>query len=237
MYFNGSNPGHLVAGLIYTRDKDTYCNNAPCGQVPPCDCLGCDNCEPVPLHPGLGACDNYLGGSTHLLFHDGKWWGQAQGNVAGTTAGSIYNASDGEVATDLWSNYAFCNICSHPNHFYHCKQVGSRVNELYIDQVATGILSSTLFGVELPGVFAGVIGHIRAIWDDNDTLVIVRKDDSTPQPDRHVIWTYDPVNGLVDKTGNLNLVVWYGTGRGLPPIVYNHRWDNVGFSAFGVPLR
>jgi len=223
------------AGIIHEREAGFCTGPAACS----CDAT-CRTQEPWPKHGDLlfNPCI-CLNGSTHVIFYEGKWWGQTQLDFAAANAGGLYNGSDGEVDDALWFNYAFCNICSHSNHIYHCKQIGGRINELYIDLIASGQTSDLMFGVGGPGFFAGVIGHIRAIWDEDQTVVLVRKDQPDAlQPNDSVVWTYDATNGLQDKTGNLTGITWYGTGRALPlTAAWNHRWDNVGFSAFQVPIQ
>lgn len=222
------------AGIYHAYDIDNYCSNSAS-----CVCAGCKQYRPWPWHPGA-ACIQGLDGSTHVIFHGGQFYAQSQ-LALGATAGAIYSYNGGELDNDLWNSYAFCNICSHFDHYYYCKQINAvtaRANELYVDGIASGVTSDLLFGGNGAGYAAGVIGHIRAIWDEDGTVVLVRKDQpDVLQPDSHVIWTWDPVNGLQDKTGNLTGVTWYGTGNAQPPGAWNHRFDNVGFSAFGVPLK
>jgi len=164
------------------------------------------------------------------------WWGYAERNVAGTNEGAVYNTSDGEVDDDLTGAFGFCNITSHPEHIWWCKYdpLADRAQKLILDGVDTGISSNDMFGDE--GANSGIIGHIRAVWDADNTLVLVRKEKPLIA-NTTIIWVYDTVNGLRDKTGNLGNV-WEGTGGKLPETeVWNYRWDNVGFTAFGVPLR
>ena len=229
----------VPAGMIHKRNGSHFCEDPPGN----CD-ASAREVYPNPGYSGVPVstkCD-CMGGATHAIFYDGKAWGQTQLDKDSGAPGGLFNSSDNEVDFNLWLSYAFCNIASHSNHIYHCKQINAvipRANELYIDLVASGITSDTLFGGNGVGYNAGIIGHIRAIWDEAQTVVLVRKDEPDPfQPNDSVIYTYDATNGLQDKTGNLTAITWYGTGRGLPaPIAWNVYWDNVGFTAFQVPIR
>lgn len=224
------------AGLVHLRDAGGFCFNPGDCELP----WACQIVDPWPRHPDATVTDA-LQGATHVVLFNGVWWAQTQQDNAFHSAGGLYNTIDGEVDSDLWRNYAFCNICSHPTHIYHCKQdtaVTAGTNELYMDLVATGVTSDLLFGGNGPGYDASPIGHIRAIWDDVGTVVLVlKKEPSALQPNDSVVWTWDPVTGLQDKTGNLSGITWRGTGGSLPPAGSNYRWDNVGFSAFQVPLK
>jgi len=230
----------IPAGTVHWLDQDGYC-------AAPAYCHGglcpavCRRKSPWPFHPDA-ICDQHMDGAVHVIYYNGAFLAQAEEDLLGNQTGSIYSSSTGEIDSILWSNYAFCNICSHNDHYYYCKEISGilpRVNELYMDAIATGIRSNDLFGDGGLTWHAGVIGHIRAIWDEDQTVVLVRKDepDLPGQLDTHVIWTWDPVNGLNDKTGNLTGTTWRGTGSDVPPAGWHHTWDNVGFSAFGVPLR
>lgn len=235
------------AGIWRMRENTVryggWCNTPTVCCAPP----GCNILNPWPNHRDVG-CAEHLLGSLHVIYA-GRWgqswpsiWAQSQKALGGSW-GALYS-SMGEVDDDLWSNYALCNICSNQGRVYYCKQIGGRINELYyavgMNTTATGVTSDLLFGggSVLPVYDAGVIGHIRSIRDDVGTIVLVRKNQHDAlQPNNDVVWTWDPTNGLQNKTGNLNGIVWHGTGRSLPPVLWGHQWDNVGFSAFGVPIR
>lgn len=209
-----------------------------CGAVSRYNELFCIS-APAPIHigpsPGNPDAVDHQGGARHIIYHKGKWWGYAERNVAGTNEGAVYNTLDGEVDDNLSFNFGFCNITSHPDHIWWCKYDpgAPRAQKLILDGVDTCVSSNDMFGT---GSFGGIIGHLRAIWDEDNTVVLVRKDPPVIA-NVSIIWVYDTVNGLRNKTGNLGNV-WEGTGGKLPGTgAWNYRYDNVSFSAFGVPLK
>ena len=221
------------AGAYKMVREDLFCSTP--GE---CDCGNCQWTDPWPKHGGV-SCNQYLDGATHIVFSGGRFWGQSSQDLA-LGNGGLYN-STGEQDSGLWSNYAFCNLCTHHNHLYYCKQINAivaRSNELFMDEVATGVRSNLLFGGSGPGYNAGVIGHIRAIWDEDQTVVLVRKDmPHGLQPNNEVVYTWDTTNGLINKTSNLSGATWYGTGDKIAGNPHALSFDNVSFSAFGVTLR
>jgi hypothetical protein len=193
----------------------------------------------VPFHPGA---TGYHGGARSHVYHQGAWWAIAEQNIAATAAGAVYNTADGEITpAGTWGFFTYCNITSHPNHIWWmwgCNVNSNRDQEIFLDGVGTGVYANDAFGAGTHPDFGGRAGHIRAIWDEDDTLVLVRHDEPSAvwQPNKTIVWTYDVTNGLVDKTGNLG-DVWKGSGPQAPPAVWGYTYDNVGFTAFGVPLK
>jgi hypothetical protein len=94
-----------------------------------------------------------------------------------------------------------------------------------------------LFGPAAGGT-VGKIGHIRAVWTEEPGIVLVRKGRNNQNTlNDSVVWLWDDT-GLHDKSGNLVSGDWWGTGYNISAMSnYDADWDNVGFSAFDVPLR
>ena len=196
------------------------------------------------LHAGSWpSATTSLQGARHAVYWRGQWYGKTESSTVGGSSGLIYNTHGSILETGADNYYCFCNMCSTPEHIYWCVGQVGEYNHLYQDGADTSLSSEFLFG-SAGGGTRGIIGHIRAVWDTNRQIILVRKnrnDQNAGLNGDRVVWSLT-ITGLAlnleDKTGNLVAGDWWGTGDSAAGIAnYDYRLDNVGFSSFETPLR